>query len=214
LRLLNYKTTLLLAGILTCGFSAQASTVNITFLGTSGVSDGADYVTPYQLSINGTATLATCYDIFDTVTQGQSWTANAFTLSEAAASGQFSGDTNAFARYEDVAFLSMQKTFTAQNQIDLQHNIWNVFAPGTYAVNAGMQTYLNLLTTSSFTSFDFSKVLFLEDVSQSPRAQAFVIDPPSAVPEPGTIVLAGAGVLLVGLSSIRKRQLKRVAVTA
>jgi hypothetical protein len=86
-------------------------------------------------------------------------------------------------------------------------DIWNVFAPGTYTVTAGMQAYLNLLTGPGFASFDFSRVEFLEDVDQTSRAQAFVIDPPSTAPEPGTIVLAGAGALMVCLSRIGKRRL-------
>jgi hypothetical protein len=199
------KPAVLLAGALTLGLSAQADSVSIIFVDApTGVNNGVDYVMPYLLNINGIQTDATCYDIFDEVNEGESWTADELTLDQAAADGQFSQDANALQGYEDVGFLSQQTTSSPQNQIDLQEAIWNVFAPGTYAVTTGMQAYLNLLTTSAFTNFDFDAVQFLEDADQGPgRAQAFVIDPP-AVPEPSTLAMMGGGALLIGLG-ITKR---------
>jgi hypothetical protein len=200
------NTAILMGVVLALGLSAHASTVSITFIGTpTGVNDGADYVLPYQLKIDGVLTDATCYDIFDTVSGGQSWTANALTLNQAAATGQFGGGADSLSGYKEVGFLSMQATNSPQNQIDLQHDIWNVFAAGTFTVTTGMQHYLNLLATPAYTNFDFGKVLFLEDVSRTGRAQAFVIDPPTASPEPGTLVLMGAGALLIGIGRIRRK---------
>src|ERR1019366_350051 len=181
------NTTMLMGVVLTLGLSAHAGTVSVTFIGTpTGVNDGADYVMPYQLSINGVLTDATCYDIFDNVVGGQSWTANALTLNQAAATGQFGGGADSLSGYKEVGFLSLQTTNSPQNQIDLQHDIWNVFAAGTYSVTTGMQQYLDLLATPAYAKFDFSSFLFLEDVNGTGRAQAFVIDPPTASPEPGT----------------------------
>jgi hypothetical protein len=201
------NTTMLMGIALTLGLSAQASTVSITFVGApTGVNDGVDYVMPYQLDINGILTDATCYDIFDSVVGGQSWTANALTLNQAAATGQFSGGANSLSGYEEVGFLSLQTTNSPQNQVDLQHDIWNVFATGTYSVTTGMQHYLDLLATPAYANFDFNRVLFLEDVNRTGRAQAFVIDPPTASPEPGTIVLIGAGALLIGVGTIRRQK--------
>ena len=203
------NTTMLMGAVLTLGLSAQAGTVSVTFIGTpTGVNDGADYVMPYQLNINGVLTDATCYDIFDTVVNGQSWTANALTLNQAAATGQFGGGAGSLSSYKEVGFLSQQTTNSPQNQIDLQHDIWNVFGSGTYAVTSGMQHYLDLLATPAYTNFNFGRVLFLEDVSSTGRAQAFVIDPPIASPEPGTIVLMGAGALLIGIGTIKRQKRK------
>jgi hypothetical protein len=200
---------MLMGAVLTLGLSAHAGTVKVTFVGTpTGVNDGASYVMPYQLKIDGVLTNATCYDIFDSVTGGQTWTANELTLTQAAATGQFSGDADSLADYKEVGFLAQQATNSAQNQIDLQHDIWNVFAAGTYSVTKGMQDYLNLLATPAYTNFNFSGLLFLEDVSCRGRAQAFVIDPPTASPEPGTVVLMGAGALLIGIGRIRRQKRK------
>jgi hypothetical protein len=194
------KLFVLVAGTLALGLSAQANSVSVTFVDApTGVSNGADYVMPYLLSINGVQTDATCYDIFDNVTGGESWTANELTVTQAATEGQFKGDTDASQLYEDVAFLSQQTTDSPQNQIDLQEAIWNVFAPGTYAVTTEMQAYLNLLTPSALTNFDFGTVRFLEDAYQGPgQAQAFVIDPQDA-PEASTLAMMGGGAMLIGL---------------
>jgi hypothetical protein len=203
------NTTMLMGVVLTLGLSAHAGTVSVTFISTpTGVNDGADYVLPYQVKINGVLTDATCYDIFDSVVGGQSWTANALTLNQAAATGQFGGGAGSLTGYKEVGFLSKQTTNSAQNQVDLQHDIWNVFGSGTYSVTTGMQHYLDLLATPAYANFDFSGVLFLEDVGQTGRAQAFVIDPPAATPEPGTIVLMGAGAVLICIGRIRRQKLK------
>ena len=100
---------------------------------------------PYQLSIDGITTDATCYDIFDDVNPGQTWIANVWATPEAILEGQFSGEPNAAAGYDEIAFLSQQATHSAQDQIDLQEDIWNVFGGSHYPVTAGMQSYLDLL---------------------------------------------------------------------
>ena len=200
------KAIILQVVVLTLGLFVQADAVSITFVGApSGVNDGTDYVLPYQLEINGVLTAATCYYVSDNVIPGQTWTANELTLSEAESAGQFSS-YNA-AGYAEVGFLFQQTANTPQEQIDLQHDIWNVFG-GDYAVTTGMQAYLNLLGTSAYTNFDFGTVLFLEDVNQGTgRAQAFVIDPPAAAPEPSTIMLMVAGALLMGIGRMKARKL-------
>jgi hypothetical protein len=199
---------------LTMAFSAAAETVSVTFLGAdTGVNNGADFVLPYQLSIDGVTTDATCYDILDSVVLNQTWTANVWTAAQAATMGQFSNEPNAAAGYDEIAFLSQQATSSPQNQIDLQEDIWNVFGGNEFTVTSGMQSYLNLLNTSAYTNFDFSSVEFLEDADQSAgRAQAFVIPSSSpglgsntAAPEPGTMTLLAAGLLLVSLKALRVR---------
>jgi len=202
------KATVLVACSFAFGFTAQASTISITFAGApTGVTNGPYYVMPYLLSIDGILTTAICYDIFDDVSVGQSWTANELTLDQAVSSGQFSNDTNALVGYEQVGFLFEQTTSSPQNQVDLQQDIWNVFDPGRYAVSPGMQAYLDLLATPAYANFNYGTVRFLEDVNQGTgRAQAFVIDPPDA-PEPGTIALMSCGALLIGLGRMRRRKL-------
>jgi hypothetical protein len=199
---------------LTMAFCAQADTVSITLLGANtGVSNGTDYVLPYQLSIDGITTNATCYDIFDTVSLGQTWIANVWTTPQAITEGQFSGAPNAATGYDEIAFLSQQTTSSAQDQIDLQEDIWNVFGGDLFPVTTGMQNYLDLLSTPAYTSFDFGSVDFLEDVNQSAgRAQAFVVPSSTpglttaSAPEPGSMTLLAGGLLLMSAIAFRSRK--------
>jgi hypothetical protein len=189
----------------------SAETVSVTFLGANtGVNNGADYVLPYQLSVDGITTNATCYDIFDNVSVGQTWIANVWTTPQAITEGQFSSALNAAAGYDEIAFLSQQATSSPQEQIDLQEDIWNVFGGNVYPVTSGMQDYLNLLSTPAYAVFNFGSVEFLEDADQSAgRAQAFVISVPTPgestapTPEPGTMMLLAGGLLLMSVKAFR-----------
>jgi hypothetical protein len=210
-----YTVALLLVIGLPMALSGEASTVSVTFLGAdTGVNNGTDFVLPYQLLIDGITTDATCYDILDGVTLGETWTANVWTTPQAILDGQFSGEPNAAAGYDEIAFLSQQATSSAQNQIDLQEDIWNVFGGNQFPVTAGMQTYLDLLNTPAYASFDFSSVEFLEDADQDAgRAQAFVVSSSSPglqntapAPEPGTMTLLAGGLLLVSVKVFRFRK--------
>jgi len=212
-----YTVALLVGMALTTAFSAEAETISVTFLGAdTGVNNGTDFVLPYQLLVGGITTDATCYDILDIVSPGQTWTANVWTTPEAITEGQFSGSPNAAIGYDEIAFLSQQTTSSPQDQIDLQEDIWNVFGGNTFPVTSGMQSYLDLLTTSAYANFDFNSVAFLEDADQSAgRAQAFVVSSSSAgglstpdpTPEPGTMTLLAGGLLLVSLKAFRLRKI-------
>lgn len=199
----SFLTTLLLLSATVL----NAETVHVTFQGVpTGVNDGVDYVAPYSLTVDGVYYDATCYDFFHSVTFGQSWNAKELTLSEAIAHGQFSGLSNASLGYRQIGFLAFLSAPTSLDQIDLQHVIWNVFAPDTFSVTPNMQSYLDLLSTSAFATYDYRKVVFLEDVSNSSNhAQSFVIDPPVAAPEPSYFGLILVGLSLITASSLRRR---------
>jgi hypothetical protein len=206
---------LLLGMALPMALSAEASTVSVTFLGAdTGVNNGTDFVLPYQLSVDGITADATCYDILDGVTLGQTWIANVRTTPQAILEGQFSGEPNAATGYDEIAFLSQQATNSAQNQIDLQEDIWNVFGGNPFPVTQGMQSYLDLLNTAAYANFNFNSVEFLEDADQAAgRAQAFVVSSSSPglqtsapTPEPGTMALLGGGLLLLPVAAFRSRK--------
>ncbi len=210
-----YTLAVLVGMALTMTLSAEAETVSVTFLGAdTGVSNGTDFVLPYQLLIDGITTDATCYDILDGVSSGQSWIANVWTTPEAILYGQFSGEPNATEGYDEIAFLSQQTTNSAQDQIDLQEDIWNVFGGNQFTATPGMLTYLALINTPAYSNFNFSSVMFLEDANQEiPRAQAFVVSSSTPgltttvpTPEPGTMALLAGGLLLVSLKAFRFRK--------
>ena len=193
--------------ILLMAGSLSASTVNVTFIGTSGIADSAgDQVLPYYLSIDGGPALAAdCYDFFDQITTGQTWTANIDTLAEAVATGRFSGDPGALAGYELIGVLSTLTALTPQNDIDLQQAIWNVFDAGRFSVSPGMAAFL-ALATSDVPVFDFSQVRFIEPVTPGSAQPFVVLESAPPAPEPGTLLLIGAGLVVIGGRKWRSRQ--------
>jgi hypothetical protein len=193
-----------------------ADSVNTTLTGAGPVDDGVDYVLPYQLNINGGVPFdADCYDYFDQVVPGQSWLANEFNLNQAADSGAFGGTPNSLTRYEEVAWLSSQATTTPQDQIDLQHVIWNVFDPGSFGTTTGMQAYLDNWEANGLGlgSSYYSNYVFLEATAGTPGdgsfPQAFVFTTPgntettSGTPEPGSMILSAIGLSLMAIAGIR-----------
>ena len=193
--------------------SADSLIVSVTFLGAGPVNDGTDYVLPYALSIGAADIDADCYDYLDHIQAGQTWQAYEYTLEAAAAQGQYSGQSNSLADYEDVAWLSSQAALTAQDQIDLQHVIWNVFDPGVFDPTPGMTAYIDALHTAkaNFNVSDFADYSFIEAVpvlGVSP-AQAFVIGTPATTdsgqnpaptPEPAAWILLSVGLGLIVIS--------------
>jgi hypothetical protein len=189
----------------------QAGIISVTLEAAGPVNDGTDYVLPYLLRINGNVEFyADCYDFFDDVSIGQNWQAYELTLPEVGTSGQFAGVPNALTRYKNVAWLSAQTTNSEQNQIDLQHDIWNVFDPGKFLVNSGMTEYLTGLAQADFNTYDFSRFTFLEGVTNTnggAPVQAFIIGnnvshlsrSVAIVPEPGSLFLALVGSVVGGM---------------
>jgi hypothetical protein len=212
--ILRYAAAALLA-LLPMSFTAaqlHASTVEITLTGVGPANDGTDFVLPYQLTINGTTQiLADCYDFFDSVTIGQSWQAFVLTLPQIATTGQFRSNPNALTDYEDVAWLSAQSATTELEQVDLQHDIWNVFDPGKFSPTAGMSAYLAAMANADFSTYDFNSFTFLEGVGNTDGGtpvQAFVylggenelLQTVPVTPEPGSLslMLVGCVVAAVG----------------
>jgi hypothetical protein len=207
-------TALLIAAV----SSLRADVVQVQFVGTpTGVNDGPDYVLPYAITVDGSAFPAICYDIFDNVVDGQTWSADELTLDQVATSDFFGTSSDTFEKYEEVAWLSLQSYTSVEGQIDLQHNIWNVFGGSPYQVLQGPGSYsagLAATEANGFAGVDFSNVAFLipvGSVAGSAPGQAFIIDPPGAkngtavpAPEPGSIVILGSALAMIALGWRRR----------
>jgi hypothetical protein len=193
------KYSIILAALLAASVMGFATPVSVTFSGVSGVSDGADYVLPYELIVDGKSVPATCYDLFTNVSVGQSWMANLWTLDEAVEFGKFSGVTAPLFRYEMAGILSTLPAPTDQDKIELQHAVWNMFS-SSFSMTSPMQADI-FVAASQLSTFNFNSVRFLEGV-EGADVQAFIVD--AAAPEPVSWVLIGAG--LAGLGLLKRRK--------
>lgn len=180
--------------------SAMASTVvTVTYDSPNGVNNGVDYVLPYNLTVDGSSLSADCYDFFDTISTGETWQANEYTLAEAASSGIFSGQPNSLNNYELVGVMAATPTTTQQSQIDLQQAMWNVFDPGAFAVTSAMAAD-TATAESEISGFDFSGIRYLEPViTGHNEAQAFAFVDAAPTPESATGLIMAAGLIRIGI---------------
>ena len=209
------------AALLIAG-SLQAS-VSVNF-----VSTGPDNVLPYTITLNDILTSAICYDNFDGV-PNPPWQANLLTLTQAATTGFFSADADAFDDYQEIGWLSEQTYPDLTHRLALQYDIWNIFDEGAFPpappdpdIVAAMNDYqaaYDAAQAGGFTGFDFSQLVFIEQVGAKagdPNTdQAFVALigglPPGlivAVPEPSTGLLMAAG-LLTAFLLLKRRNVGR-----
>jgi len=161
---------------------------------------------PYSMTLNGSSVKAICYSASNFVTLGESWTVQAFTIDTIAS--RPAGSTTYFPgtvqQYNLLGYLGSM-LFASPGNADIQNAIWAVLGTGgaqnqiyqdalTYIQNnAGYKTsllfYIPVGTFSSLTGYPYG------------LPQPFMVIP---VPEPGTIVLTGAGFLIM---MIRRQRL-------
>lgn len=165
---------------------------------------------PYSLSLNGSSTTTPmiCYAENHSITYGETWTVQAYTISTVGElAGQMFGGTTAadtVFKYNLLGYLANQ-LFANPGNADLQNAIWYVLGTGG-AANSYYTAAVNYLTNinPSFMTTD----VFYVPVGTFTAATGYpygVPQPFIATPEPGSILLLGAG--LVGLAGFRKRKL-------
>lgn len=198
------------SALLLTGTVLSANSVSVSLRAAGPVNDGSYYVLPYQLTVEGVDYNADCYDFFDWIQLNETWQANELTLNQAATYGQFSGDNNALTGYKEIVWLSAQPATTEQEQIDLQHAMWNIFDPAAnFAVSTTLENSLAAAVGSGFNGLDFDNDVFLEAVPET-GGQAFVLYMPgggggqntSSSPEPGGMITGLIGLGLIAISRI------------
>ena len=117
--------------------------------------------------------------------------------------------------------LSSQATPTAQDQIDLQHAIWNVFDPAVFVPDDSFINGVLADEAGGIDGFNFNNYQFLEAIpADGSRAQAFVLyspvnnEEPQAAPEPGGTLLSTIGLSSIGLGLIGISRLCRIKLCA
>ncbi len=205
--------------------TVAAAQTTVTYLGSpTGANDGTHYVGPFDATLQtapGSAQSVTmfCIDILNQVSNGDTWTGVLTSLADPAATlsttrHSAASDPMAMTKYRTTAWLTSQFGLqSSESWNDIQHAIWNVWAPGQYAATAWDAAGAAAAATG-FAGFDFSQYAVLTDVTGIGRtlggAQEFIVPgiggggTGSVVPEPSTYLLMATG--LVALAGVARRR--------
>jgi len=205
--------------------------VTVTFTNVNGANNGAFYVSPYTGTItgpNGTMQVTLyCVDFNNEVTFGQTWQANVTPLSgnlnntrygnptivqQLSATDPYYASYTPQQLYAQAAWLTTQMAqYMSPNYltnptdvnalIAIQYAIWDLFDPQA-PTNSAAQQWI-LLAESNFSSInlnDFELITNTGTLAMTGQVQEFLVE----TPEPGSLTLLGAGMLVFGFLIRRK----------
>ena len=177
--------------------TAQVSLVNA---GSPLMDDGQYYVGPYTLSINGQNVAAMCVDVSDESYIGQTWTA---ALSQVGGDISSTYHPSETVQYEEEAYLYSLITQPGADRIDIQHAAWYI-TDTNYSINSAAQGYVTQ-AQNDYSQINFSNYEIVSSTT-SPHAQEFMV---ANAPEPASLTLFSAGLLLGAFGLFRRKKLFR-----
>jgi hypothetical protein len=209
---------------------AGATPIQLTFTGVNGANDWGYYVGPYYGQFGSTIIPLNCDDFANDVNFGQKWEANLSTIVDGSdlSATRYGTVKNALTLYQEIAYLDTQYAGQPTSQYaDIQATIWDIFDPkeapkpgSDYWLLQAEQNYRQISFDSFRVITNVGPVLPTGQVQEfitilapgspllaiSPLPQA---GPSSTVPEPGSLLLIGSGVLF-GVFVLRKVRNQRV----
>jgi hypothetical protein len=204
---------------------ADATPVTMTFTDVNGINDGAYYVSPYTgvMSSNGQKTPVTlfCDDFNNEVTWNQTWQAYVTPLNSSNLSNTrygnsadvalLAGTNPYYAKYTAAQLYAQAAWLTTQfdqylpgnpaEVVALQYAIWDLFDPNAPTNAAAKAWILSAEKNYGLVNLNnFELVTNIGPLRLTGQVQEFIVP----VPEPGTFVLLGTGLLVVMYFGRRK----------
>ena len=192
----------LMAGALV---SATPTTANVQLVnaGAPTVSDGSYYVGPYTVSVDGKSIAALCVDFLHESYVGDTWNANVSSLTGSLANTYNTGSKTQYTEEAYLYSLITKAGVSDADRINIQHAAWNI-TDSSYPIDSSAQAFVNM-AEHNFGSVNLSSFQLLSSADRANREQEFLVSG-AAAPEPGSMMLMGAG--LVAAAAISRR-LKR-----